>query len=181
MGTVRKVAEEILDYMDSTNSTKRFAPHNYKHGNGKIDYRFGQEWNCGNLEGIDDVFYLTTRSYHYPDLVNKFYNKMVKLNPSLKDISAPENIDKLVLLRGVGSGLHLNDVKYFLENVNHDCKNESFVNEVLSSFAYFAYGLRYPENDKSEEKRQNGLGNDVDFALSPKTAKRVIFNNFYRE
>ena len=165
-----KEAEEILNYMSSENPKKRFAPAGYK--NYKIDYKFGQKWNYGNLDGLDDFYYLTKKVS--PDLVNNLYNQVCELNPSLKKIYAEENIQKYELLRGVGSGLHFNDLKYFIESLNCRGGNAGFINKKLMNLAWSSY-----ENKNSSKRKDTG--EIVDFALSPETAMRIIFNKPYNK
>ena len=165
-----KEAEEILNYIGSENPKKRFAPADYK--NNKMDYKFGQKWNYGNLDGLDDFHYLTEKVY--PDLVNNLYDKMCELNPSLNKIYAKENMQKYELLKGVGSGLHFNDLKYFLENVNCSGKNGSFLNKKLMYLAWSSYDARNPSKRKDVEE-------SINFILSPKTATRIIFNRPYNK
>lgn len=170
--TKRQISEEILSHLQNNTSKKKFVPQDYK--NLKIDSKFGQEWNYGSLDSIDDVFYFTEQqTKNYPDLLNDFYKKMCELNPSLKGISAKTEIEKYRLLRGVGSELHYNDIKYFIEKINGSGKNSNYVNGRLNNFANYVYDLR----NSSEKNYSPGL----DFVLCPETAIRSILNFSYNK
>lgn len=171
--------EDILNYMEAGLTKKRFAPDNYHWGNGKIDYRFGQEWNCGGLDGVDDIFYLAGEVKEYIDLEDRFYDTLLRLNPCLEGICADTREKRRGVLRGVGSRLHYNDIKYFIEDVNCDATNDNLINKLRWRLALTAYSLRNPSKEKNEAKIKQGLGGDIEFVLSPETSNRVIFNDFY--
>lgn len=142
----------------------------------KIDPDFGQKWNYGNLRNENDLWFFAEKN-RGENLINKFYNTLTELNPKLKNIKARTIDDKFAVIRGVGTGLHCNDIKYFVEEMNLDAKNESPENAQLWEKAFEKYMGR---NGGDTELIQLKTDEKIGYVLSPETCKRVIENKPYQ-
>lgn len=174
-----------------------------EHGFGtlKVDQKFGQPWNLSNLT-MEDVYYFGNTFYRdiisdINDMRKKcllFYQTLISLNPELKNIETHNNIERILdVIRGVGSGLHYNDIKYFVEELNGSGENESKENQKLWREAYYAYmtreGFNIDKNesglkdesvlDEGELKRFGILDGKIGYVFSPETCLRIIENKPY--
>jgi len=99
--------------------------------------------------------------------------------PILKEISLPANNDKyaigyespiksakLDIIRGVASGLHFNDIKFFIEQMKGTAENDTLIH-------------RFKENKAYKHYKKNYDGKNLEFALSPETIKRILNNQPY--
>lgn len=166
----------------------------------EVDPAFGQKWNLPNFS--------TKQTY---DFGNKFYGKilkdesgmleegekfyltLVRLNPELGNIKKENTERMLDIIRGVGSGLHYNDIKYFVEDLKGSGANESEENYKLWEQAVVTYfnrnGIKLnslPEDLPEEEyealqksERYHDISNKISFAFSPETCRRIIENKPY--
>ncbi len=151
-----------------------------KINNLKMQEGWGQNWNLGNLQKLDYLNVIGNRKENF-DLIDEAYNVLLSLNPSLKEIKTPNNpkdkyVDcykdaitsaRLDIIRGVASGLHLNDIKYFVENLKGTTKNQSLLCTLKEELAYRAFRKNYGEN--------------IQFALSPETIKRIKEDKPYQK
>jgi hypothetical protein len=175
-----------------------------KFSNLEVDPAFGQKWNLANLTTKDlytfgNEFYkkIVANQEGMLDEGNKFYQTLVKFNPELKEVKIENTERMLDVIRGVGSGLHLNDVKYFVEELKGIGENESEENLKLWEQAYIAYfkrnGIEVKHSmiweDPSDEETKKlmespkylELDHKIGFAFSPETCRRIISNNPYNK
>ena len=145
------------------------------------DKKYGQEWNVGNLNSLDNLFLLSNNKDNF-DLIDELYEVLLKLNPDLKNIILPNNNDKyaivlnppsplksakLDIIRGVASGLHLNDIKFFVEKLKGDADNAKILHFMKETRAFNHYKNKY--------------GKSMEFSLSPETIKKIIKNESYND
>jgi len=172
------------------------------HGNDtlRIISDFGQSWNLANLT-VEDAFHfsnITYREINNPEIEGKiynFYNTLVRLNPELKNIETNGDIVNILhIIRGVGSGLHFNDIKYFVEVLKGNAENtpeedQALEYQALEAF-YLRNGLSAVEFDERDAEKieaeidaiEESYGlESLNFALSPETSRRVIENRPYKE
>ena len=166
-----------------------------KHGFGtmKVDPHFGQNWNLANLT-TEDVYYFGNQFYKdrnekdVSDKIDIFYQTLLRMNPELKNITVGNKERLLDVIRGVGSGLHFNDIKYFVENLKGDANNESEPARSLEEKAIGEYLKRNGvdiEKDESQVteddlKKIDELYEKIGFAFSPETMNRIINDNPYQ-
>ncbi|MFA4936963.1 MAG: hypothetical protein WC575_01540 [Patescibacteria group bacterium] len=155
----------------------------------KVDHEFGQNWNLANLT-TEDVYYLGNQFYNQrneqavSEQINRFYQTLIRLNSELEDIKVDSIERKLDVIRGVGSGLHFNDIKYFIEELKGDAKNQSEQDRALEFKVIEAYYRRNGIDTNKDESELNEeelrfvdkLEERVGYAFSPETAKRIINN-----
>jgi len=145
----------------------------------KVQNEWGQNWNLGNLQTLDNLQVIGNRKENF-DLIDETYDTLLSLNPILKDIKIPNSPTdkyancykdaitsaKLSLIRGIASGLHFNDVKYYVQDLKGNAENESLLHSIKERLAYWRFKNRYGEN--------------INFALSPETIKRIKENKPYQ-
>lgn len=143
------------------------------HNSLSMDPAFGESWELANVSGADldylvKNFNSLTAGLDPEAIADTVYGVLVMLNPKLKDITANGLEDKLHVIRGVASGLHFNDIKYFVQDLQGHGGNESRESRQLTNKAWEAYYGR-----KGEDFTQGG------FILSFETATRMINNDPY--
>jgi len=139
------------------------------HGLGtlKVDPHFGQTWNLSNIS-TEDVFYFGSQYYKDRDKkdisekIDTFYQTLLRMNPELQNIGV-ENKERLLdVIRGVGSGLHFNDIKYFVEELKGNANNEPAEMKTMDEQVMEAY------------LKRNGIDTDKDESqFSQEELKRV--------
>ncbi|MCX6751096.1 MAG: hypothetical protein NTZ83_06570 [Candidatus Pacearchaeota archaeon] len=146
----------------------------------KVQEEWGQNWNLGNLQTLENLHAIGNRKENF-DLIDETYSTLLSLNPILNDIPIPGSPKdkyanvykdaitsaKLDIIRGVASGLNFNDVKYFVQDLKGNAKNESLSHAIKERLAYRTFKKRY--------------GETIEFALSPETIKRIKENKPYQQ
>ena len=158
--TERRKQEESLD--------KSLASKPAKYNNDTIDIDFGQSWNTGKYN-LSDILFLSNKKEFFNKETVELYNYLISLNPTLKNIKVENNNRLVDIVRGLASGLHFNDIKYFVEDLKGDARNQLKDDDLLQEKAYKAYEERFGEENDYK----------IGFALSPETANRVINNAKY--
>ena len=158
----------------------------------KVDPQFGQNWDLSNLT-TEDIYYFGNHFYKQRNeeglskQINKFYQTLLRLNPELENIKV-DSIERILsVIRGVGSGLHFNDIKYFVEALKGDANNETEENKALEIQAHEEYFKRAGidiKKDESEFSKQelslvDDLASKIGFTFSPETLNRIINNDPY--
>lgn len=161
----------------------------------EVDPDFGQKWNLLNLTN-KEVYVFANKFYRdiLENLViqnefKSFYKKLLEINPELKNINS-ENLERdLDIVRGVGSGLHFNDIKYFVEDLKGTAENEKEEDRELWTMAYLAYMKRngfdfenMPDEDVEEfmeTEEYFEVDGKIGFVFSKETLNRIIENKPY--
>lgn len=163
----------------------------------EVDPAFGQQWQLANLT-MSDVYQIGNsfhkkiiKSKEMLDSCEEFYKLLKKFNPDLKNITATDPDRMLDIICGVGSGLHYNDIKYFVEDLKGSAKNELNENAELWKEAFAAYMKRSGYDfeiisDEDAEKIMQteeyfNVDNKISFVFSPETCRRIIDNEPYNK
>lgn len=160
--------------------------------NREVDPRFGQQWNLANLRAADLYYFGNTLYPIRTDpavvrQVNVFYEILVQLNPELSNIMSHNIEMKLDVIQGVGSGLHFNDIQYFVEELGGTLDNQSENDRSLEKQVEEAYFKRhgidmnadFSTYTQDDLKLFDQLQNKIGFAFCPETARRIIDDEPY--
>ena len=133
--------------------------------NFKIVPEFGQKWNYERLKNADNLWFALRKAWKNEDSINKLYEMIVKLNPKLKKIRVDTSWKKRAVLGGIASGLHYNDIKYYVQKLKLNLKyEEKRINKLLRGIATLVFGVRCFLFQKTKSKEPN-----IEFTLSPET------------
>ncbi|MBY0539184.1 hypothetical protein K2P56_01960 [Patescibacteria group bacterium] len=149
-----------------------------------IDRLFGQSWNLGGLSPAE-LNYLA--NYFYPikgeqppvdshERIKALYEEIVSLNPELSGFPISDIGVQIDVIRGVASGLHVNDIRYFAKDLRGSGTNMSAYDRALCDKAQSLYYGQF--GDREQVKLTDGV---TTFILSNETARRIIENRPYEK
>jgi hypothetical protein len=166
--------------------------------NDTIDRAFGQSWSLGGFS-LAELSYLI--KYYAPNFGNgevsesvvpqitTLYEMLVDVNPTLKAIPVKGILGKTHVVIGVGTGLHFNDIRYFVEDLEGHGFNRSPYDKALGDKAIEIYHARMGTEllrnsshlTRTQEAQLNESNRSVHYILSPETARRIIENRPYEK
>ncbi|HEY1041602.1 MAG TPA: hypothetical protein VGE63_02665 [Candidatus Paceibacterota bacterium] len=172
-----KSSEFVSEVLELTKSK------DYK--NLEVDNDFGQKWELGDFTKevtfkYGDKLFDQMNVVDVSAQVEEFYDELVKVNPALNQINVQTIEDKINVIRGIGSGLHVNDIKFFVEDLKGSAKNLVGNVRDLNEQAVRAYIERANLEGKEFEAVEDAYSK-VGFAFSPETAQRIIDNKPYNQ